>query len=92
MGCHQIHPFSSLHSQDSGTGNADLCGGLECYFTCMLRYMQVRGQRAPFEVPEAEPATATLVLPVEDSVNDCLSIPARTSGLGAPIQAADLLL
>ena len=60
------------------------------------RHLQVRCRRgsrgAPFEVSEAEPATATLVLPVEDSVNDCLSIPEHKPGLRAPIQATDLQL
>ena len=35
-------------------------------------------QIAPFEVSKAEPAAAALVLLVEDSMNDCLSIPAHT--------------
>lgn len=30
----------------------------------------------PFQISEAEPAAATLVLLVEDSVNNCFSIPA----------------
>ena len=32
--------------------------------------------KVPFEVPEAKPSAATLVLLVENAVNDCFCIPA----------------